>query len=382
MSQTPDIHKILDLARWAPSGDNTQPWRFQIEGPWHVVVHGFDTREHCVYDLDGHPSQISMGALIETAAIAASTQGLTLEAIRRADTPEHRPLVDLRFSPSTNVQPDHLAASIQNRSVQRRPLSTRPLQPEELAALAASVGPHHRVAWMESFSARLRVARMLFHSAKLRLIMREAYEVHRDIIEWNARYSETRVPDQALGADAVTTKLMRFAMTSWERIDFMNRYLAGTVAPRIQLDFIPGLACASHFAIQAERAPRGIDDYIAAGRAMQRFWLTATSLGIQLQPEITPLVFARYARERRDFSKLPAAAGYAQQIEARLATLLGGAPVAERTVFMGRVGKGAAASARSLRRPLDELMLTPGSNALSGSFTPSTPATQIKTTSH
>ena len=22
--------KILDLARWAPSGDNTQPWRFEI----------------------------------------------------------------------------------------------------------------------------------------------------------------------------------------------------------------------------------------------------------------------------------------------------------------------------------------------------------------
>jgi nitroreductase len=24
--------QILDLARWAPSGDNTQPWRFEIKG--------------------------------------------------------------------------------------------------------------------------------------------------------------------------------------------------------------------------------------------------------------------------------------------------------------------------------------------------------------
>jgi len=45
------VEQILDLARWAPSGDNTQPWRFEIVDEVNVVVHGFDTREHCVYDL-------------------------------------------------------------------------------------------------------------------------------------------------------------------------------------------------------------------------------------------------------------------------------------------------------------------------------------------
>ena len=69
------VLRILDLARWAPSGDNTQPWRFQIASDSHVVVHGFDTRDHCVYDLDGHPSQISIGALLETLSIAASLTG-------------------------------------------------------------------------------------------------------------------------------------------------------------------------------------------------------------------------------------------------------------------------------------------------------------------
>ena len=55
------LEDILDQARWAPSGDNTQPWRFEVRGARHVVVHGFDTRSHCVYDLDGHPSQLSLG---------------------------------------------------------------------------------------------------------------------------------------------------------------------------------------------------------------------------------------------------------------------------------------------------------------------------------
>ncbi|MEO8996576.1 MAG: nitroreductase family protein, partial [Nitrosospira sp.] len=49
------ISDILELARWAPSGDNTQPWRFEIIDERHLVIHAFDTRDHCIYDLDGHP---------------------------------------------------------------------------------------------------------------------------------------------------------------------------------------------------------------------------------------------------------------------------------------------------------------------------------------
>jgi len=64
--------QILDLARWAPSGDNTQPWRFEIKNELEVVIHGFDTRDHCVYDLDGHPSQMALGGLLETMRIAAT----------------------------------------------------------------------------------------------------------------------------------------------------------------------------------------------------------------------------------------------------------------------------------------------------------------------
>ncbi|MDT1843054.1 molybdopterin biosynthesis protein MoeY, partial [Acinetobacter baumannii] len=83
------------LARWAPSGDNTQPWRFELAAPDHVVVHASDTRSDTVYDLDGHPSQISVGALLETMCIAASVHGLRAEAQRRAGSPEQQPLFDV-----------------------------------------------------------------------------------------------------------------------------------------------------------------------------------------------------------------------------------------------------------------------------------------------
>lgn len=350
------VRQILDFARWAPSGDNTQPWRFEIISPNHVAVHGFDTREHCVYDLDGHPSQIAIGAMIETATIAASHHQLRTDARRRAESPETKPVIDLQFIADESVTPDPLLSSIKTRSVQRRPLKTQPLKGQQKQALADAIGPDYSVAWLESGNERLRVAKMLFHSAKIRLVIPEAYRVHKDIIEWQAQFSEDRVPDQALGTDPVTTRLMRFVMQSWGRVETFNRFFAGTWAPRIQLDFLPGLACAAHFLLLAKTPARTIDDYIAAGRAMQRFWLTATQLGLQLQPEVTPLVFTRYARNDISFSTKPGAQQMAQRLDRRFVEVVG-AHAASHAVFMGRVGNGQQPSSRSLRRPLESLLI-------------------------
>ena len=62
---------VLDLARWAPSGDNTQLWRLDIVDNHLIRVHGTDTRDRIFYDYDGHPSHIAHGALFETTRIAA-----------------------------------------------------------------------------------------------------------------------------------------------------------------------------------------------------------------------------------------------------------------------------------------------------------------------
>lgn len=357
MDSRATVLQILDFARWAPSGDNTQPWRFEVIGPNHVAVHGFDTRDHCVYDLDGHPSQIAIGALIETAAIAASHHQLRTEVIRRAGSPDTRPVFDLQFIADPAIAPDPLLASVKTRSVQRRPLKTQPLTAQQKQAFAAAIGQDYSVAWLESAGERLKVAKMLFHSAKIRLVTPEAYRVHKDIIEWQAQFSEDRVPDQALGTDPMTTRLMRFVMQSWGRVEIFNRFFAGTWAPRIQLDFLPGLACAAHFLLLAKSPARTIDDYVAAGRAMQRFWLTATQLGLQLQPEVTPLVFTRYSRNGVAFSRNPGAQQMAQELDERFVGVIG-EHAATHAVFMGRVGKGEQPSSRSLRRPLQSLLIT------------------------
>jgi hypothetical protein len=232
-------------------------------------------------------------------------------------------------------------------------MKTRALTVSEKGELELCVGPRYSIHWLEGFGSKWKAARLMFANAKVRLTMPEAYEVHRAIIEWGSQFSVDRVPDAALGADPVTLNLMRFVMKSWDRVAFFNRYLAGTFAPRLQMDLLPGLACAAHYVLMDTQEPSSIDDHVAVGRAVQRLWLTLTRMGLHQQPEMTPLIFESYVRKGVSFTRDRAVSVLARHVTSGLRELIGGDPA--RAVWMGRVGAGEGARARSVRLPVSQL---------------------------
>ena len=351
-----NVNDILELGRWAPSGDNTQPWRFEIVSDRDVLVHAHDTRRHSVYDLEGHASQIAVGALLETIVIAATAQKCATTITRRIHSLEERPVFEISFRPSQSALRDPLVDVIRTRTVQRRALSTARLTSMEKAALESAVGAGFSVFWLEGLRNRLRATHLTFNNAKLRLTLPEAYPVHRNLIDWKAQFSDNKIPERAVGVDPITGSLMRWLLASWGRIQFFNRFLAGTWLPRLELEVIPGIACGAHAVLLAQRPPATIDDFVTVGRRLQRFWLTATSLGIQMQPEVTPLIFSRYARDAIRFTEVPARISDAMRIRAQIQRLLG-SELLDCAVFMMRLGKGQAATARSLRLPLSSLLV-------------------------
>ena len=242
---------------------------------------------------------------------------------------------------------------LNNAAPRGGPTLPQPLIPYEKEALIASVGNSYTILWLESWEARWAMSKLLFASAKIRLTIPEAYEVHRAVIQWNARDSVDRIPDAAIGLDSLTLKLMRWAMGSWERVSFLNNYMAGHLIPRIELDLIPALRCAGHFILLRNEEPKEIDDNVEAGRAMQRFWLTATKLGLQLQPEMTPLIFTRYVRQGIPLSQVWSAGERAEDLAVVLDRLTGNRSA--RMMFMGRIGHGQPPRARSMRLSLADL---------------------------
>lgn len=350
------IHRVLQAARWAPSGDNTQPWRFEVRGAGELIVHGRDTRDWCVYDLQGRASQIAVGALLETISIAASQEGLSARFELTPESTDTHPMVRVLFVTQASIAPDPLGQVIEKRCTQRRPLAWKALETHHRDALERSPGPGYRLVWLEGLTHKASMSKLLFLNAKIRLTIQEAYAVHRRIIQWDAGFSEDRIPDRALGLNPVAVRLMKWAMQSWTRVEFLNRYLAGTLLPRIELDLLPGLGCAAHFFLVAEQPPSDLAGYLGAGRAMQRLWLTATALGLQFQPEMTPLIFSHYTRDAVPFTRDEPARGQAAKLRKGLGDLIG-ADNLDASVFAGRIGYGPLPRWRSLRLPVERLLL-------------------------
>ncbi|GAB3100178.1 thiamine biosynthesis protein ThiF [Aestuariicella hydrocarbonica] len=351
----PALLRILELARWAPSGDNTQVWEFEVLEHNRFVIHGSDTRDWCVYDLDGHASQIALGTLLETIDVAASAEGMTAEFNLRPDSDERLPVIDVTLQKNAQILPSQWLPYVKVRTTQRRPFSSRNLTPSQKNQLEQAVGEQYQLVWIEGGKARWAMAKLLFRSARIRLTIKEAYDVHTRVIEWNSRYSEDRIPDQAVGLGTVPLKLMRWSLQSWSRVEFLNKFMAGTWLPRLQLDLMTGWFCGAHFMLMAKTPLSTLEDRLDGGRALQRLWLEATRLGLQFQPEMTPLIFTQYSRGKKQFSSRDEAMGEAAEIAADLEQQV--APdVATRGVFMGRLGWGQAPVARSIRKPLRRLL--------------------------
>src|SRR5580704_3200046 len=231
-----EIERILDLARWAPSGDNTQPWRFEILGEDRIAVHV--TREDNIYEYNkGQGTVISTGVLLETIRIAASQFGRAAEWSYLGSTGS-TDRISISFSPRDAIKENPLWRYIESRSVDSRPYRTRRLSAEQKNTLKQAIGEEFEIQWYESLSERWRSARTNARATDIRLRLREAYYVHRRIIDWNRKFSPDGIPAEALGLDAMTLRLMRWVMGNWDRVNRMNQLPGATAVPQMELDLL------------------------------------------------------------------------------------------------------------------------------------------------
>lgn len=354
------VEEILNLARWAPSGDNTQPWRFHVLDEETVVVHLREPDRTDIYEYrDGEPVLLSAGMLLETMRIAATGWGRGLHWERDRQPGPYRLIV--RLSPQENLTPDPLLSFVPLRSVDRRPYRRRPLLAGEKQALTASLGIGLRIDWHESLSMRWQIARLSARATDIRLRIPEAYEVHRRVIDWDRAHSPRGIPASATGLWRGSLPLMRWGMKRWGRMRLLNRG-GGTFSAALQLDYLPVVASSAFFVMRFPRqeapAEGRSESLLAAGQAIQRFWLTATRLGLAMQPSLALLIFADYGAAGSVVTVDPASIRRTRRLAEQFQQQLG-VPPAD-IVFMGRIGEPRPRLPlyRSTRLTLNELLQT------------------------
>jgi sulfur-carrier protein adenylyltransferase/sulfurtransferase len=345
--------KVIDLARWAPSGDNDQPWRFQVvdEKNFRVRFRRWD-RDNPYEYAQGRPILLAAGALLEASSLAANRLGARIE-LKPVDQSPDNLTYEAALVPGAAEAKDELGDFLTTRSVDRGPYRSTPLTAAEKRELSAALPDDMEVVFLSSLRDRFAAARLNSDATVLRMRLDSTYHVHKAAFRFDARQPEIGIPADSIPLDTISRNVFGWILKDAARSRMFNRAPGAVRLSSLQIDVVPGLACGAHFALRWRR-PNAGRDWIAAGRALMRFWLTVERLGLVMQPSFAPVVLAHSVAH--DPSALAGAdRRKAAAILCDLTTLTGDP---DRLICFGRTGwpRRPLREVRSHRLPLETLL--------------------------
>jgi len=271
---------VVAAAVWAPSVQNTQPWRFTVSGQ-QISVYADAGRQLMVADPDGREMMISCGAALFTARLALRSLGYLPRAAVLPDPGQ--PLLVARLSwPQQAARTEfeeQLFGQVRQRRTHRGGFDLVPLPPNLLASLREGAA---------GYGAMLRVVADDGRRAALAAAVETAERALRRDAERTAELARWARPPGSAAADGVppTSYPARAEHTD---PDFLGRDFAhgrGWGLP--PLSTAPWPRSAGVVALLTTAHDRPVD-WINAGQALQRILLTASAGGAAAALHTQPL---------------------------------------------------------------------------------------------
>lgn len=293
------VRKLVEQAIQAPSDGNSQPWRFIYRGDrvLNVLVDSSRWAGSADAPLERESAYIAIGAGLENIALTAAVQSLAanVELFPQAGDEDLVATIRLEDLPGAPVA-DPLHEQISQRRTNRRPGTRNNLMPVHghvLTSAARDGGARLQLCTERAGLDEL--GRLLGEADRLRLL---SPGLHTHFVR-QMRWSQEEL---LRTRDGLSPELL--ATGPGELVTF-NLMRSGAV-PRLLRDIHGGAGLATS-AVQAIASSAAIafltvpgttpDAFVRGGRAMQQLWLTATALGLAVQPWNCPLqLFARVER--------------------------------------------------------------------------------------
>ncbi|MER6032265.1 Rv1355c family protein [Streptomyces sp. NPDC001851] len=347
------IRRLVAHGIQAPSGGNSQPWRF--------IAHdeALDCRidaaqPQTLLDFEARATHLAIGAAVENIHLAAQASGWACH-VQYFPTPADPGLVcRLTFSSAADVPRPALFDWIEHRTTNRNPGPVRPLVESHAAALrdcATESGARlHLVTDRDQLD---EMGRILGAGDRLRIL---SPQLHRDMmneLRWDpeeARRTRDGIDVATLGLDDVDLAGLRLAR-QWPGLAFVRRIGGGKA-----FEESAGKALAASSAVGCLTIPgKGPHAFANGGRALQRLWLTATSLGLGFQPHTSLLyLFARV--EGGGETGLDATeTDVLRTLRTRFTAIIPGKPD-EAELMLFRLSYASPPTTRSLRRTVDSVL--------------------------
>ncbi|MEK7460250.1 MAG: nitroreductase family protein [Patescibacteria group bacterium] len=283
------IKKILEYAVYAPSGDNSQPWRFVVKGN-KIFQYNLPFEDNIYLNYQQSGSYVSHGAVIENIFIASSHFGYATNVELFPENSE-QDLVAILDLQEANISIDPEFECIKSRCVNRRPYDSREIGKELLESIKASIKKEFDFQGLSFITDRGSIKEVGVAATVMERIALRNPVIHKLFfsgIIWTDkehRQKKKGLYIKTLELPLPVQYLFRL-FKHWPVMSFLGR-----------IGF-PEKAANGNAEINAKSAAFGIittkqsspKDFILAGRVMQRIWLKTTSLGLSLQP-VTGLLF-------------------------------------------------------------------------------------------
>jgi len=350
------IHQVLEIARWAPSGDNCQPWRFRILSEKAVVIVPHFELEDDMYDFERRPSFLAIGCLLESIKIAANQYRHKIEW-RIQQLPHTGILVTL--VPSENDHdPFQLLEVVESRSVNREPYTKKTLEVSHKEMLISCVSEKYEIKFYDTKEGVRDFVRLSTLGTYARFLLKRAHHIHQHVLKWVNHTTPTGIPGPATGLSRPVQYFLKSIFDYWRLVYFINRYLGGNWFASLQMDKLPGKGTAAYYTLSSSKAISAMSkqELIEAGMEIQRVWLLMSKLGIDMQPCYTPIIFYFYYHHHPEELNDAKALSYVKKLMQEMARM----SLDDKIFFIARCGypRAKTTDVRSGRLELSQLILS------------------------
>ncbi len=342
------IRSVLEKAIHAPSGENCQPWRFEIGADDTIHVFNIPERDSSLYSWGQRASYFAHGALLENIRIAAEGSGFKTELELLPDPRNSSYVARVRLTAAQSVlEARSLVPFILERATNRKPYTVSELSAvgEETLVNEAELYAPAKIYFLKdrvsirALSAAASVnERVLFENKKL-------HDFFYDHITWTREEDERK----RLGFYIKTFEL---PLPAERMFQLCKNYTYARVLRAVGL---PRFIARQNASVYASCAAVGVitipslasEEFIRAGMLFERIWLRAARETLSIQPLAGMIYLALriFAREASDFSL-----SQQKQIQEAYSTVRRIAGNKNAYIpMMFRIGKSDPPSARALR---------------------------------
>lgn len=340
------ITKICTAAAAAPSGDNSQPWRFVFRAPDMLEFHAIPEKDNALLNVDESGTLIALGAAIQNAELEAKVLGFNPE-IRYSKEGTLIATFTLHKEGDCSEVERRLQQAITLRHSNRKAYKKTPLALDDRQSLFNSVGKLISVSFslVEDQKPMGIISRALTTMEEIALKNKSIHKLFFESIFW----SKERNIEGKSGLYIKTLELPPPAQVLFKVLRYwpVASFLARIGFPKMVAETnAKQNASASAFGVIAvNRFDR--TSYIEAGRLLERVWLATAARGMSFQI-VTGLLFLARAMEHETSSIF--SIGERASVREAYARIRENLKGSSEPLLMFRVGYAAAPSALSFRR--------------------------------